>query len=70
MLQEADTCVLEARVSGTHTGPLASPAGEIAPTGKPFALDYVNVARFADGLIVSETYYSDNQAFLTQLGLV
>ena len=68
-LQEADTCFLQARGTGTHTGPLASPAGEIAPTGKSFVLDYVNVARFADGRIVSETYYWDNQAFLTQLGL-
>jgi len=44
-VQEADICVLQARVTGTHTGPLASPAGDIPPTGKPFALDYVNVAR-------------------------
>src|SRR5579864_3194430 len=68
-IQEADTCVLQARATGTHTGPLASPAGDIPPTGKPFVLDYVNVARFADGRIESETYYWDNQAFLTQLGL-
>ena len=61
-LQQADTRVLQARVSGTHTGPLASPASEIAPTGKAFALAYVNVARFADGRIMSETYYLDNQA--------
>ena len=39
------------------------------PTGKPFVLDYVNVARFADGQITSETYYWDNQSFLSQLGL-
>jgi len=32
-------------------------------------LDYVNVARFGDDQILSETYYWDNQAFLTQLGL-
>lgn len=68
-VQEADTCVLQARATGTHTGPLASPAGDIPPTGKPFVLDYVNVARFADGQITSETYYWDNQSFLSQLGL-
>jgi ketosteroid isomerase-like protein len=69
-IQDDATCVLEAHVTGTHTGPLASPAGEIPPTGKPFALDYVNVAHFAHGQIASETYYWDNQSFLTQLGLV
>jgi ketosteroid isomerase-like protein len=58
-----------ARVGNAH-GSTCFTRRRNAPTGKPFALDYVNVARFADGLIVSETYYSDNQAFLTQLGLV
>ncbi len=38
---------------------------------KPFVLDYVNVARLDDGgQIKSETYYWDNQSFLTQLGLM
>jgi steroid delta-isomerase-like uncharacterized protein len=69
-IEHGNACVLEARVTGTHTGPLASPAGEIAPTGKRFALDYVNVARFADGRLTRETYYWDNQSFLTQLGLL
>jgi steroid delta-isomerase-like uncharacterized protein len=68
-IQEGDTCVLQARVRGTHTAPLASPAGEIPPTGKSFVLDYVNVARFADGQIMSEAYYWDNQTLLSQLGL-
>ena len=69
IVQDGDACALQARATGTHAGPLASPAGDIPPTGKPFALDYVNVARFTDGQIASETYYWDNQAFLTQLGL-
>jgi len=70
IVQEADTCVLQARATGTHTGPLASPSGDIPPTGKSFVLDYTNVARFADGKITNETYYWDNQSFLSQLGLV
>ena len=70
LVQEADTCVLQARATGTHTGPLASPAGDIPPTGKSFVIDYINVARFADGQLANETYYWDNQSFLSQLGLV
>jgi len=69
-IQEGPACILQARVTGTHTGPLASPAGEIPPTGKPFVLDYVNVARLDEGQIESEVYYWDNQSFLTQLGLL
>ncbi len=68
--QENATCVIQARATGTHTGPLASPGGDIPPTGKSFVLDYVEVARFEDGRIKSEEYYWDNQSFLTQLGLV
>ena len=69
-IQEGPTCVLQARVAGTHTGPLASPAGEIPSHRQAVHTDYVNVARLDDGQITSETYYWDNQSFLTQLGLM
>ena len=46
------------------------PSGKVLlEEGKPFVLEYVNVARFGDDQILSETYYWDNQTFLTQLGL-
>ena len=60
----------EARFTATHTGPLASPGGDIPPTGKPVALDYVEGTRFADGRIASEHVYFDQVAFLSQLGLL
>jgi steroid delta-isomerase-like uncharacterized protein len=69
-VQEGDACAVEVRVSGTHTGPLASPAGPIAPTGRRFAIDYVDIAHFENGRIKRESLYWDNQSFLTQLGLV
>ena len=56
-IQDGQSCVLQPRVTGTHAGPFASPAGAIPATGKPFVLDYVNVARLDDGQIKSETYY-------------
>jgi ketosteroid isomerase-like protein len=60
----------EARFTATHTGPLASPGGDIPPTDKPVALDYVDVTRFAGGRIASEHVYFDQVAFLSQLGLL
>ncbi len=69
-IEQDATCVVQARATGTHTGPLPSPAGDIPPTGKSFVLDYVDLARFEEGRIKSETYYWDNQSFQTQLGLV
>jgi len=55
---------------GTHTGPLASPGGDIAPTGRPFAFDYVHVSRLAGDQIASDHIYFDQLGFLNQLGLL
>ena len=60
----------EVRFSGTHTGPLASPGGDIAPTGRPFAFDYVHVSRLAGDQIASDHIYFDQLGFLNQLGLL
>lgn len=60
----------EVRFSGTHTGPLASPGGEIGPTGRPFAFDYVHVSRLAGDQIASDHIYFDQLGFLNQLGLL
>ncbi len=70
VIETGDACVAEVRFSGTHTGPLASPDGEIAPTEKPFVLDYVHVSRSEDHRIGSDHVYFDQLTFLTQLGLL
>ena len=68
---EADNQVCaEIGFSGTHTGPLASPGGEIAATGKAVTLDYADVLRFAGEQLQSEHVYFDQTAFLAQLGLL
>jgi ketosteroid isomerase-like protein len=56
--------------SGTHTGPLATPAGDVPPTGKPLRLAFADVFVIRDGLIVEHHIYYDQVAFLTQLGLM
>jgi ketosteroid isomerase-like protein len=70
VIETGDACVAEVRFSGTHTGPLASPDGEILPTGKPFVLDYAHISRFEDGRIKSDHVYFDQLTFLSQLGLL
>jgi predicted ester cyclase len=60
----------EIRFTGTHTGPLASPSGDIAPTGKAVTLDYADLLRFTGGKLESEHVYFDQTAVLTQLGLL
>lgn len=65
-----DTCWAEIRATGTHTGPLTAPGGDIPPTGKSFVLNYAEVARVEGGLVVSEHIYFDQLGFMQQLGLM
>ncbi|WP_020388512.1 ester cyclase [Kribbella catacumbae] len=67
---EADgTAAAEVRFTGTHTGPLASPDGDIPATGKPFDFTYTHFTRFSDGVIAEDHVHFDQLTFLTQLGL-
>ena len=56
--------------TGTHHGVLHTPAGDIPPTGRPVAVDYVHAIRYRDGKHVSFNLMSDRLQMLEQLGLV
>jgi predicted ester cyclase len=53
----------------THTGPLVSPTGTIAPTNKPIELKVMQVSSFRNGLIQRERTYYDQADFMRQLGI-
>ena len=59
----------EWRATGTFTGPLAMPGGEVPPTGKTIDLPGADFWRCEDGLIVAYRLYFDRLKFLEQLGL-
>jgi len=65
-----DAAAAELLFTGTHTGPLATPNGEIPPTGKRVTLHSASIMRFKNGLIASEHAYTDQVEFMTQLGLM
>ena len=65
-----DIAVEEGTFTGTHHGTLHSPAGDIVPTGRPVAVDYIQVLRFRDGKHVSFNLLFDRLLMLEQLGLV
>ena len=54
---------------GTHTGPLATPEVEIAPTGRTIEIPFCVVMRARDGLLVEGREYYDAATLLRQLGL-
>ena len=66
-----DYIVFEVVSQGTFTGPLASPEGDIPPTGKRVLYKVAFIAKVnADGLIEEDRTYYDTAEFMRQLGLV
>ena len=62
--------VFEGTTEGTFTGPMATPAGDISPTGKSAKFKFVFIAKVnADGLIEEDRTYYDTADFMRQLGL-
>jgi uncharacterized protein (TIGR02246 family) len=67
----ADTIVFEIVGGGTFTGPLATPEGEVAPTGNKVSFKAAFLAKISpDGLIAEDRSYFDNLAFMKQLGVI
>ena len=69
--QSEDAIVAEFWLTGTHLGPLRTPGGEVAPTGKTFRVQMCAVFEFEAGTekIVCERVYFDMRTLLAQLGL-
>jgi predicted ester cyclase len=65
-----DVAVEEGTFTGTHTGVLKGPMGEVPPTGRPIRIAYIQVLRFRDGKHVSFNLMFDRLSMLEQLGLV
>ena len=62
--------VQEVLMEGTHTAPLESPTGPIAPTYKKIASYGVQMLRVENGKIVETRIYFDQLDQMRQLGLM
>lgn len=60
---------VEGVFDGTHDGPLASPGGEVAPTGRSINFRWAAVYEVDGDQLISEHLYFDQADFLAQLGL-
>jgi ketosteroid isomerase-like protein len=69
VVESGETVAVEARFAGTFTGPLFSPQGEVAPTGKAIDLPFADFFRFRDGRVTEHHVYYDQVAFLSELGV-
>jgi ketosteroid isomerase-like protein len=59
--------VVAFRMIGTHTGPLPTPLGTVAPTGRPVAIRTIDVLTVVDGRIAAVCVVGDELG--TLLGL-
>lgn len=60
--------LVEATVTGTHTGLLELPHGRILePTGRSVSLQFLLVMRFVDGLLARERLFFDHDQLIQQL---
>lgn len=55
---------------GTHSGPLAGPAGVVPPTGRRVEMRFCDVYEMRDGKIVRQRTYFDLTALLRQIGQI
>ncbi len=71
ILIQGNHIAFEGIFEGTFTGPLASPEGDIPPTGRSVKAGFAFIAKVnADGLIEEDRTYFDNLDFMKQLGLI
>lgn len=70
MAAESDqTIAFELHATGTMTGPLTMPNGDVPPTGRTIDVSAADFWRFEDGLIVDYHLYFNLADFLAQLGI-
>jgi steroid delta-isomerase-like uncharacterized protein len=70
MYEANDTIIVESRLLGTHTGPMAGPDGDIEPSGRTIDLPFADFSRIQDGQILAYHTYYDQVSLMTQLGLM
>jgi len=70
VIEQSNVVVLEAATMGTFAGPMATPEGEVAPTGRSYVAPLVAICELTDtGLIAECREYYDTAAFAAQIGL-
>ena len=71
ILISGDHITFEGVGRGTFTGPLASPEGDIPPTGSSVEIKFVFIAKVTkEGLIEEDRTYFDTANFMRQLDLL
>jgi predicted ester cyclase len=70
VIASGDHVVVQYTGTGTQTGPLKSPTGEIPATGRSITLDLCDIQEIRDGTIRLVQSYFDSASMLMQLGVI
>jgi steroid delta-isomerase-like uncharacterized protein len=70
IIESGNRVVIEGAYSGTHSGPLGTPRGEVPPTGRKLTLPLCDVIEVAAGRITQIRAYYDQMTIAAQLGLL
>jgi ketosteroid isomerase-like protein len=70
VFEVGDTVIVEGRFTGTNSGPVPGPDGDLSPSGRTVDLPFADFARISDHRIVEYRTYYDQVALLSQLGLM
>ena len=70
VLQDGDRLAAEGYWTGTHTGPLAAPGGQVPATGRAVTMPFCLIGAQRDGRLTEVSVYLDQLGMLAQLGLV
>jgi hypothetical protein len=69
-LDTGDRCAFAFRLSGRHVGPLVTPLGEIAPTGRHLGVTGMDIFVLRDGLVAEIWALADLLGLLMAAGAV
>jgi len=70
LIVDGNRVVVEGRYTGTHTGPLVTPQGEVPGSGRSLNLPYTDVFEIEAGRIARHRTYYDQMEMAQQLGLM
>src|ERR1700682_60969 len=70
LVADGEQLIGEGTFTGTHTGVLHLPTGDIPPTARRASAEYVAVLRTSGGKITYMRHYFDVMDLMAQLGLV
>ena len=70
VVDDGERTAIEGTWTGTQTGPMAGPGGEIPPTGRSVVLPFCAIATLRGDRIAAVTVHLDQMTMLGQLGLL